>query len=406
MLRQVLNRSPGRAWVAPRVAGAVSSGEQVTVHQVKLQSRRGLMRKAATYGMVAGVCLYVWDEIAFLPLKNLDTRPLPKGLEEEVEPLFMPFPFTEKQVQPAPYAGAGEEWQSFIEFNKDDKLRQRVKDDLSTMVRKAAEKNNLLKKWTKTGEGFKLGPTWLIMTFPEKPPPEFIRWGAYSMEWSEEGLVVKTQTMDARTKALLDRVLMPYPVASASYAFAKAMVKQNVSKVAKYFGYQSGGNDINTSGPHPDIAKTLTKLGARQTADGSTAASSSSAASSATSASSSESETSQSSNPTAVGKSESSKEAGRSLTKENIPYYSELVGKGSGPWMAFIATYKQAWKPLRYYPPRGSVAVHGMVALDSPKGRVFIDVFAWYHPKTDSFHQDSVTMNLRSISPYNQRPRR
>lgn len=216
--------------------------------------------------------------------------------------------------------------------------------------------------------------------------------------------MIKTKKVDARTKALLDRILMPYPVAAASYAFAKAMVKQNVTKVAKYFGYQQGGRDINTTGPNPEIAKTLNKLGARQTADGSTAASSSSSAA-PSSASSSESDQSPPSKPSTEGKTEPQRDE-RPLAKMIIPYYSDLVDKGSGPWAAFREKYKRAWKPLRYYPPRGSVAVHGMVALDSPKGRVFIDVFAWYHPKTDRFHQDSLTMNLRTINPKTQRPRR
>lgn len=131
-----------------------------------------------TYAITAGVCYVVWASIAFLPLKRLDPLPSPKqDDEDEIEPLFLPFPFTEKQVQPLPYAGAEEEWQSFIKFSKDDKLRKRVKDDLISMVKKAAENNPYTKKWAKTGEGFQLGPSWLIISFPERPPPEFIRWG-------------------------------------------------------------------------------------------------------------------------------------------------------------------------------------------------------------------------------------
>lgn len=127
--------------------------------------------------MVGAVSLYVWDEVAFSPLKHLDDRPLPKGVEEEVEPIFIPFPFTEKQVQPPPYAGAEEEWQSFITFSQNDKLRQRVKDDLSVLVKKAAEKNMIVRRWANKGEGFQLGPRWLIISFPERPPPEYVRWG-------------------------------------------------------------------------------------------------------------------------------------------------------------------------------------------------------------------------------------
>lgn len=230
----------------------------------------------------------------------------------------------------------------------------------------------------------------------------------HRLEWNPEGLFVKTQKVDSRTKVLIDRVLMPYPVASASYAFMKAMVQQNVSTVAKYFGYSPDGKELNTSSPNPEIEKTLKKLEARQTTTGGTAASSSSTAASTTSAPPSEANATPGTPPKAsdTDSSDEKQDLDRPSVKDHIPYYSTLVEKGFGPWATFVETYKRAWKPLRYYPPRGSLAVHGLVALDSPKGRVFVDVFAWYHPKTDSFHQDSLTINLRSISPYNQTPKR
>lgn len=135
-------------------------------------------RKATTYALTFAACYVVWGTVAFLPLKRLDPVVVESQQEEdELEPLFLPFPFTEKQIQPLPYAGAEEEWQSFVKFNADEKLRKRVKDDLNLIVKKAAESNPYTKKWGKTGEGFQLGPSWLIMSFPERPPPEFIRWG-------------------------------------------------------------------------------------------------------------------------------------------------------------------------------------------------------------------------------------
>ncbi|PSR83400.1 hypothetical protein BD289DRAFT_282230 [Coniella lustricola] len=405
MFRQALSRNSARAWATPGIASAVASGEQLVMHRVKLQPTKGRFRKLATYCMVGIVSLYVWEEIAFLPLKHLDSGPLPKGMEEELEPLFIPLPFTEKQVQPPPYAGSEEEWQSFKAFSQNHELRQRVKDDLSTLVKKAAEKNMIVRRWAKKGEGFQLGPRWLIISYPERPPPECVRWG---LEWNDEGLFLKEQNVDPRTQALIDRVLKPYPVANASYAFAKAMVKHNVNKVANFFGYQPGGNEINTSGLNPEVAKTLSKFASRQTADGNAATGSSTSASEP-SAPSTDSEQPTAAKPEGLAKPDGVKGPGGpsgSLTKDNIPYYQSLVGKGSGPWMAFTDGYKRAWRPLKCHPPRGSIAVHGLIALESPKGRVYIDVFAWYHPKTDQFHQDSITMQLRSIAPHTQTPRR
>lgn len=208
---------------------------------------------------------------------------------------------------------------------------------------------------------------------------------------------------------------MPYPILSASYAFFKAMFHQNVSTVAQYFGYSTKGKNINTGSPDPEIERTIKKLQARQTAGGNTATST---PNNDTSTSPVASDSAGAPSPKADGKQFHAQErpmakndsSDRSMTKENIPYHATLAqsssSSGPGPWAAFKETYTRMWKPLRYFPPRGSLAVHGLVRLDSPKGQVFIDVWGWYHPKTDEFHQDSLTMRLRGITPYNQKPRR
>ncbi|KUI70072.1 hypothetical protein VM1G_06550 [Cytospora mali] len=410
MLRQIASRRSVSTWLPRRIVAAASSGEQVTVHRVRMRTRRDWARKVAIYSITGVFCYYTWVYVATLPLKNLDLKSIPETEEdEEDEPFFIPFPFTETQVQPLPYAGAEEEWQEFLKFNKDQAHRQKVKDDLSMLVKKAAEHNPVTKNWGKNGKEFQLGPTWLIISFPERPPPEFIRAG---IEISDEAISITTQKVDAKTKAMIDRILKPYPMASASYAFVKTFFKQSTSDVAKFFGYSSEGTEISTSSPDPEIAKTLKRLEARQTATGGAAAGSSAAASTASrtdpgASSSEKSDSQQSETQKSRGAGQPSDEDDRMAPiKKAIPNYSDLVEKGRGPWAAFISQYKRLWRPLKYYPPRGCLAVHGMVALDSPKGHVFIDVFAWYHPKTKEFHQDSFHMSLKAISPSNQKPRR
>lgn len=201
----------------------------------------------------------------------------------------------------------------------------------------------------------------------------------------------------------MDRVLMPYPIANATYAFVKATTIQNVSSVAKYMGLSSGGKDINTSNPDPEIEKTLKKLQPRQTAGGNTA--------SAKAASTTSTPTQTTSETPPPKSSENREKIAPSTNVSNqtpsTKIFSDFLAlAGPGPWAAFKTAYLQTWKPLKYTPPRGSLAVHGMVALESPKGRVYIDVFAWYHPKTDQFHADSLVMQLKSITPFNQKPRR
>lgn len=389
----------------------VNSGDHVTHYDVRIQPRKNIVRSIAISGLLGIGCYIVWANIAFIPLKNLDLSG-EVDQREPPEPLFFPFPFTDKQVTQLPYAGAEEEWQDFIKFNSDSKLRERVKHDLVMIVKRAAEKNPATKRWADNGETFHVGPTWLIVSFPERPPPEFVRTGLEL--GGEKGIEIKQRPVDHRTKVLVDRVLMPYPILSASYAFFKAMFQQNVSTVSQYFGYSTRGKNIDAGNPDAEIEKAISKLQARQSAGGNTATSSSNNDASTSPAASESGDTP---SPTADGKDLHAQErptakensSDRPMTKENIPYHAALA-KGSpsesGPWAAFKETYTRMWKPLRYLPPRGSLAVHGLVRLDSPKGQVFMDVWGWYHPKTDEFHEGSLIMRLRGISPTLQRPRR
>lgn len=215
---------------------------------------------------------------------------------------------------------------------------------------------------------------------------------------------------------MVDRALKPYPLATSSYAFIKAFFKQSTSDVVKLFGF-SENTDISTSNPDPDIAKTLKRLEAKQITEGGAATSSSSAASSTTSktdpeASSSQKSTLPDSTPaqssaTAKDPDQSNQEEGkRPLVKESIPGFTELANKSQEPWAAFTQQWRRSWRPLRYFPPRGCVAIHGMVALESSKGRIYIDVSAWYNPIKKEFHQESMQLGLRALSPTHQSPRR
>ena len=51
----------------------------------------------------------------------------PEALQEEVEPFFIPFPGTTKEIKPKPYRGSDPEWQEFVKFSKDQDLGKRVR---------------------------------------------------------------------------------------------------------------------------------------------------------------------------------------------------------------------------------------------------------------------------------------
>lgn len=91
--------------------------------------------------------------------------------DEVVEPWFIPLPFTEEKVQPPPYAGNGEEWQGFVAFSNDRSRIKSVKQELRLIVKKGMERHPAVKG------NLKLGPSFLILTYPLRPPPEYKQWG-------------------------------------------------------------------------------------------------------------------------------------------------------------------------------------------------------------------------------------
>lgn len=221
---------------------------------------------------------------------------------------------------------------------------------------------------------------------------------------NDEGIELKTRTLDARTKAFIDRIIMPYPMISGAYAFAMAVIKQNVDAVTNYLGYTPVNKPFTKATIDPELAKALKQVEARQAAHGGPGSSPSPESRSSPSPSTSDSPTH--SGDMRANTADSSRDQGKPVNKDEIPLYSTLLGKGSGPWQAFKENFARTWKPLHCYPPRGSLAVHGVVALDTTKGRIFIDVWAWYHPKACEFHRDSMVMRVRSFRPYQQVPLR
>jgi hypothetical protein len=51
-------------------------------------------------------------------------------LDEAAGSIFIPFPFTTKKVNAAPYSGEDPEWQMFIKIAKDADLKARIRSKL------------------------------------------------------------------------------------------------------------------------------------------------------------------------------------------------------------------------------------------------------------------------------------
>jgi hypothetical protein len=72
--------------------------------------------------------------------------------------------------------------------------------------------------------------------------------------------------------------------------------------------------------------------------------------------------------------------------------------------MAFQQKMAQTWRPVRNFPPRGSILLSGLVELDAPKAWITLDVKAAWDPKTKAFDQHSMEIKLRRLQPKRQHP--
>lgn len=197
---------------------------------------------------------------------------------------------------------------------------------------------------------------------------------------------------------------MPSPMIHASYAFAQALVKQNVDAVTKFFGYTPEHKQITAARIDPDMSKLVKSADSHRTAHA--GSDSSSSPERRSEPPTSDSDTSPHSSAMKANTAGSSRDPSKPVDKNVIPFYSTIHNETSGPWQAFRQTFAKTYKPLECYPPRGSLGLHGMISLDGPRGRVYIDVSAFYHPQTSEFHKESLVMRIRTITPSTQRPLR
>jgi hypothetical protein len=69
-----------------------------------------------------------WDSMSEKEKQQMEEQ----ADDEEDEPiLFLPFPFTTKQIAQPPYKGTDPEWQEFLKVNKDPKKQSEIKCECS-----------------------------------------------------------------------------------------------------------------------------------------------------------------------------------------------------------------------------------------------------------------------------------
>ncbi len=233
-----------------------------------------------------------------------------------------------------------------------------------------------------------------------------------------------SQKVDPTVVTLTQRILYPTPLLWSTVSFTTTLMKQNISDVAKLFGWQpkeppstwNGVNTPTTNNPQPlpaqtsSVQKTLQRIRDESTRrpeeveDPGAMVAPKSQGDDARPAK----EPFPISPDTRMTKhSHGSVSPPDQNPSESITAHDTVRGIiGTGPWNAFKGTWAKTFKPVKTAPPRGSFLVSGLVELETPRATVVIDVAAWYDPKTMTYDGKSMFMGVRRVQLKTQSPMR
>ncbi|ORY57887.1 uncharacterized protein BCR38DRAFT_354178 [Pseudomassariella vexata] len=398
--------------------GVAQGPHPQTIQLQRVKIRRKWLKRAATAGVIYVVCYEVWTtSVSSVLTKFLkDVEPIEK--EEDTEPLFIALPFTQKMVEPKPYRGSDPEWQAFAKFSRDVPLMTGVHKAVAAYAKRQVELHPPTIR--ACGQEIKVSRLWVEFQYPYKPPPTFERLGIMI---DDEGISIASEEIDPALAFKINRALWPSALTQSLWSFSTALMKQNFLGVVQYLGFNPNPNNTSanvqqaidkmrqridksqqpmekTESKHPS-PNTLPQATKPQGAEGSSASIDRSSADTP--------HTTTRPLPTSGSVSPNGPPLGKPQSAKDIYGINQVSEHTSGPLQAFKKKFAQTWRPWRMppnYPPRGSLKVLGMVELTGPRGKVVVDVFAWFNPATNTIDTSTIKIFLRSVSPKVQEPLR
>jgi hypothetical protein len=212
------------------------------------QGRRPILRKVR-YALITAAVYYTlwqvymsvvidplldWAENEWDSMSDQERQEMEREAEEGEEDsiLFLPFPFTTKEVNQSPYKGSDPEWKAFVKVNKDPKLQKQMRLMLAEVVRKGFEKNPMTIKIL-GGKSVKVKKIWLDILYPPTPPPKHYVSGLI-VDW--DGLFWGDRSIDSVFAHQLNAILYPKAVALATWAFVSVLAQRTQANITKALG--------------------------------------------------------------------------------------------------------------------------------------------------------------------------
>ncbi|KAI1131779.1 hypothetical protein F5Y10DRAFT_232521 [Nemania abortiva] len=379
--------------------------EVVRIQRVKFQKKR-IKASSVVVPLIAAYAFYeivTYYLVALMEENGLGemTEEERQELEEEDEgPIFIPFPGFTRTVEPIPFKSTDPEWQAYIRVNKDNALLKQIRLDLAQAACSAVTRHPVLS--LRVGKSAAVTKWFLDIQYPLRPPPTFVRKGLSL--GGGDGIMWTEQPVDPNAVFWTRQALWPSALTVSLWAFTSALMAQNATTIARFFGYESQGDPLSNMQQamgriHQQIIKQPGKPGPvlpslpsqGRTGEGSATSSlppvdKRSTGSTAT--------------PETLGTKAGVDNAIPAVPSAKDIYMIRTAQEHtSGPWDKFKKTLVKRWRPAPAYPPRGSIRVSGLVEITTERAFLTVDCNGWWDPQTEKFDRRTLSLQLRTIRP-------
>ncbi|KAJ8124918.1 hypothetical protein O1611_g8722 [Lasiodiplodia mahajangana] len=322
--------------------------------------------------------------------------------EDDDEPLFIPFPGFTRTIEPLPYRGSDPEWETYVKVSRNEALLISMRARLADMACATVARHPVL--CARFGKDVKVARYWLTIQYPFRPPPTLSIGGGNGITWAE-------QPVDPVAVSWTRQALWPSAVTLSLWSFTNALLRQNVTAIANFFGYESQTDPIsNMQQAIEKINRQITRqpgkpspaLPAPPSQDRTGEGSSGSSLPPVDKQS-----TGSTTTPETLGRGASMGDAVPTVPSAKDMYMIRTAQEHtSGPWDKFKQSLAKKWRAPMSYPPRGSIRVSGLVEIDSPHYALMVDCVGWWDPQTEKYDLRTLTLQLRGVRPKKQSPLR
>ncbi|KAI1309854.1 hypothetical protein F5Y03DRAFT_382954 [Xylaria venustula] len=329
--------------------------------------------------------------------------------EEPVEPFFIPFPGFTQTVEPLPYRSTDPEWRAYVEVSRNPALLAAIRRGLAETCRRSVVSSPRLAN--RVGRDATVAKFWLDIQYPLTPPPNFVRQGIAFGDGN--GLTWTTQPVDSAAVFWTRQALWPSALTSSLWSFTNALMLQNATTIAKFFGYESQEDPI--ANMQQTMERLQQQLGKQPGKPGSVSPSPPSLPPQDRTGEGSSTSPLPSVDKRPSGSTTTPETLGTGASIDNVVpkvsstkvYMTRTAQEHtSGPWDKFRQKFAQKWRRPPAYPPRGSIRVSGLVEIHTKNAILTIDCVAWWDPQTEKYDPRTMALALRAIRPKVQGPLR